>query len=288
MRSPLLPKFTLQAARAAQLRASRISSTDPAAGDAARVAGFSTPAVRDVGGASLRVRFAQPGSIEDGGYLLAIRAAPENAWLPAIAGVPGDKGLDRHGKSRVGLAELMVMGRPLGRQSGSDGDGGCIECTGITFLSEESLQQLFPDQAEVEVVRLARLTSFFLGLNAGRWLTIRMSEIADSACKALAAAPALAPAPARAPAARAAEGFANGAAGRGGGGGDGDGDGYGGRAAEQELERLLRGTGIACAARLQPPPEDSAYLFDHWGAGGNSGVSGQRIVLKDEDPTAKL
>ena len=52
-------------------------------------------------------------SLREGSYLLALRASTPGAYLPAIAGVPCRQGLDRYGESRVGLAECMVMARPL-------------------------------------------------------------------------------------------------------------------------------------------------------------------------------
>ena len=56
------------------------------------------------------------------------------------------------------------------------------------------------------------------------------------------------------------------------------------RAAEQQqlpsrgVADFLDGTGLRCEHRVDPPPEDASHLFEFWGAGGNSGVSGQRIV----------
>ena len=130
-----------------------------------KVEGYSTPAVQDVGGASLRLRYdAKTSSLREGGYLLAIRAESAECWLPAIAGVPGGKGLDRHGNSRVDLAELMIMGRPVvvGRH-----DSTPLKSEHITFLAEDTLRQFLPEGAHVEVVNVVRLTDFFLGLNAG-------------------------------------------------------------------------------------------------------------------------
>eukprot|EP00435_Cladocopium_sp_Y103_P038682 s3161_g10.t1 len=84
------------------------------------VLNFSTPAVRDIGGASLCIRLeASAGpdvnqrhvALREGGYLLALRGADSGNFLPAIAGVPCRQGLDRAGLSRVGLAECMVLAR---------------------------------------------------------------------------------------------------------------------------------------------------------------------------------
>jgi len=112
MRNPLLPSIPLWAAKAAQTQATR--TTDDGIRDA-RVVGNSTDAVRDVGGASVRVRMEGP-TLLDGGYLFAIRPAQVHrtaggsagqlhTWLPAISGVPGSK----YGASRERLAELMVL-----------------------------------------------------------------------------------------------------------------------------------------------------------------------------------
>ena len=62
------------------------------------VTGHSTPAVRDVGCASVRVKLDE--ELEDGGYLLALQSGKHTekgqpfsrSTVPAIAAVPGDKG----------------------------------------------------------------------------------------------------------------------------------------------------------------------------------------------------
>jgi hypothetical protein len=133
-----------------------------------------------VGGASVRLRHlgGEGNFLPDGGYLLGIRVAREGAgWLPAIAGVPGDRGPDDHGSYRRGLAELMVFGRPL------DKDG--VQGPAVTTLHEEALAQLMPVGSQVDAVVLERVTDFFLGLNAGQWLKIRLGQISDASLEFL-------------------------------------------------------------------------------------------------------
>ena len=56
---------------------------------------------------------------------------------------------------------------------------------------------------------------------------------------------------------------------------------------QADVHSLLTGTGLRCEHRVEPPPEDMAYLFEYWGAGGNSGISGQTIVeANDHDNMA--
>ena len=55
----------------------------------------------------------------------------------------------------------MVMARPLKAK-----EEGPLFASEVTFLAEDTLQQLFPVESKVEVVNLTRVTDFFLGLNA--------------------------------------------------------------------------------------------------------------------------
>ena len=43
-------------------------------------------------------------------------------------------------------------------------------------------------------------------------------------------------------------------------------------------ELVPKHAGLEASDDIEEPPPDAAYLFDHWGAGGNSGVSGQRCL----------
>jgi hypothetical protein len=224
-------------------------------------------------------------AVADGGYLLALeRSAPSNRpigstlvanrsgrcpqaaererdgsvtrirtdedlsqrWLlPAIAAVPGDKGLDRYERSREGLAECVVMCRAI-----QTSDGGAPESDGITFLHHEALQQIFPVGGQVEVHVIARVHDFFLGLNAGTWLKIRMQQIAQAAEHHMQ-------------------------------------QNHSTQLASWQCataEDVLRAGGLAMSRHVEPPPADAAYLFDHWGSGGNAGVSGQRCVPSGVTP----
>jgi len=109
-------------------------------------------------------------ALQYGGYLVAVRRKGDFVFLPAVAGVPGRQGLDRYKESRLGLAECMVMARPL---SSDD----------VTFLHEPALQRWMIEGSSVDIVLLARLTDFFLGMNAGTWLRVRILDIAGAARK---------------------------------------------------------------------------------------------------------
>ncbi len=226
MRNRLLPQLSLEVAAAAQ---NICGSKESISVD---INGYTTPAVRDVGAASLRLKFPKTIDINSGGYLLGIRAEGCQAFLPAIAGVPWDEGLDRYGASRRGLAELVVMGRPLSIDE--------YPVPHVTFLPEDILAALYPKQGRAEVVIIERLTDFFLGLNAGRWLLIRMSQLCDATSTHLADVP----------------------------------------IHDSSFDALLRESGIAFDATEAPqaPPEDKSYLFHHHALSGNGGISGQRIV----------
>ena len=114
-------------------------------------------------------------SLEGGSYLLAVRL--RRAWLPALAGVPGCEMPDAYGACRAGLAELMVLGRPMA--SGDSAWG--VACSHVTHLPEAVLRQHFARSAEVEVVNLRRLCAFAPGLNAGRWLEAQVADVSRKA-----------------------------------------------------------------------------------------------------------
>ena len=84
----------------------------------ANIIGYSTCAVRDVGGASIRIRFDDTRALQSGGYLFMLKNQSNfHSGLPAIACIPGNTP-DRRGNSREGLAECIVMGKPA--TAGSD------------------------------------------------------------------------------------------------------------------------------------------------------------------------
>lgn len=220
------------------------------------VTGHTTPALADIGRASLRVRFTSPDAAHHptGGLIIGIRRHPDERFLPAVAAAPGDRGPDRHGSTRESLAELVLMARPLheaeddaaAAEIDGDASGGIRTLAGgvaVTSVDDETLR----DWAQVghssaEVIILRRVTDFHLGLNANRWLKIRMRQIADGA-EALAATEASSVA----------------------------------RDFPSTLEAYLRGTGFALdpSGLVRPRPPDASFLFEHWGAGGNTGISGQ-------------
>ena len=234
-------------------------------GDAlpAVVTGHTTPACADIGRGSLRVQFSPPPSAHrareppEGGLIVGVRVAPHAGFLPAVAAAPGDRGPDRLGRSRAGLAELVVLARPTARPS--------TEAELLTCLDDATLRAWAPEGAEAEVAVLARVADFHLGLNANRWLKIRMREIADAA----------EPLARNLTAAREEEnveegaevvGVLNGVEG-------------GVRPEEGGHAALLRRAGLrpddAKSGFVSERPADAAHVFEYWGAGGNTGVSGQ-------------
>ena len=345
MRSPLLPKMPLKVARMVQRFAEQKCIEQEKYGKhiqlsisplIAEVVGYTTPAVKDIGAASLRIRFLEPNAanslialtknefssnpnhhvdnqhkpdvnklyninnVDDiykdvfhdgGGYLLAIRlhknckkaTIDENSiqysgFLPAIAGIPGKKGLDRYGNSRVASAELIVMGRPLAnndkpisaKEENDQITKDNVKSAEVTFFSEDTISNLFPVGSLIEVINVARVTDFFLGLNAGRWLTIRIKEICDKGVKHVILMSKNSH-------------FKNGIC----------------EGCEHEdpdiadindyfLVNALSTMKVLNFNCIEDPPEDASYLFHHWGSGGNSGVSGQKIVLEKEDIEQKL
>jgi hypothetical protein len=189
-------------------------------------------------------------------------------FLPAIAAAPGARGPDRHGNSRDGLAELVVMARPLATEEtlsrrdgekvgGGEGkrfqkkrDANRIDARDmfVTSLDDASLRSWLPVGAKADIVVLRRVTGFHLGLNANRWLKIRMREIADGVA-----------------------GLA-----------------FLDRDEKTEEKTnvsaspasFYRGTGLVLdpSGVINDAPVGASYEFEHWGAGGNTGVSGQVTV----------
>lgn len=129
----------------------------------ATVQGFSTPSTTDVGAASVRLRIPEPLEgvfAEQGSVTLGVRRAGTEAWLPAIAGVPGHHA-DRAGIARHGLLEMLVMARPTTK--------GCI-----TFVHEEALRDWAPVGQELELCPLKRLDDFHIDDGSGPWLRDRI------------------------------------------------------------------------------------------------------------------
>jgi hypothetical protein len=228
------------------------------------------------GGLLLGVRRTVPSSFDTVSADRATREVEPSAYrfLPAIAAAPGARGPDRHGNSRDGLAELVVMARPLATEEtlsrrddvaesekGSGGEGKRFQKkprdanridardeSFVTSLDDASLRSWLPVGAKADIVVVRRVTGFHLGLNANRWLKIRMREIADGVGELA---------------------FL-----------DRD---------EKTEEKtnvsaspasFYRGTGLVLdpSGVINDAPVGASYDFEHWGAGGNTGVSGQVTV----------
>lgn len=239
------PAWPRSAVLSASHQAERLVNSDPGKLLPARVEGHTTPSTADIGAASLRLRFFAAGAedsremgttsaLKDGGYLMAIRIPGRGGrFLPAAAGVPGRQGLDRHGGSRVGLAECCIIARPV-----TDGTA--------TLVPDAMLREWAPVGTPVEVVLLARVTDFFLGLNAGTWLRIRIGEIMIEGQRWVQA----------------------------------QADACDGASAADEVA-MLSDTGFFASAEVKPGIEDSTELFHFWGGSGNAGMSGQVIRLPE-------
>ena len=251
-----LQRMCERASSSAAASSSTARTSPPAPILPVEVTGHTTPALADIGRASLRVRFTSPDASQHptGGLILGIRRHPDERFLPAVAAAPGDRGPDRHGATRESLAELVIMARPLHEDeddasaSEIDGDdsGGIrtlARGVAVTSVDDETLRDWARvGHASAEVIILRRVTDFHLGLNAHRWLKIRMRQIADGA-ESLAATEASTVS----------------------------------RDSRATLEAYLRGTGFELdpSGRVRPRPPDASFLFEHWGAGGNTGISGQ-------------
>ena len=84
----------------------------------------------------------------------------------------------------------------------------------------------------MEVALCGRVTDFFLGLNAGVWLRLRLLEILERGAAAVAAAKE----PVEAPG----------------------------------LDALLAGTGFVQSAAVEAPPADASATWNFWGPSGNA------------------
>jgi hypothetical protein len=295
----------------------RLCETSPSSSRLdAEVTGHTTPAVADIGRGSLRVRFLGRKKGEDaasahapafptGGLLLGVRRKPTRLssfdddesfssaktqgtarrrvhdpfrFLPAIAAAPGDRGPDRYDASRDGLAELVVMARPLVVDEMTRGE----ETTNrfserfsarsapkraddmVTSLDDDALRAFLPVGAGAEVVLVRRVTGFHLGLNANRWLKIRMREIADGVTEVLAREDAEFDRSKTVESAAVAKKEA-----------------VGNVESGDPFERFLRETGLVLdvSSAVRSVPIGASFEFEHWGAGGNTGVSGQVTKL---------
>jgi hypothetical protein len=119
---------------------------------------------------------------------------------------------------------------------------------------------------------LRRVTDFFLGLNAGQWLRIRIGQIADGAAQWLETQ-------ADRPSWSASDLNANTKS-------TDDqvqdkGDSH--AALGEGLAALYKHTVLLCGATDEAPPEDKAYLFQYYCLSGNGGVSGQVTWEHDGD-----
>ena len=252
-----LQRMCERASSSAAASSSTARTSPPAPILPVEVTGYTTPALADIGRASLRVRFTSPDASQHptGGLILGIRRHPDERFLPAVAAAPGDRGPDRHGATRESLAELVIMARPLHENedeasaSEIDGDdsGGIrtlARGVAVTSVDDETLRDWARvGHASAEVIILRRVTDFHLGLNAHRWLKIRMRQIADGAESLAVTEASTVSRDSRA----------------------------------ETLEAFLRGTGFELdpSGRVRPRPPDASFLFEHWGAGGNTGISGQ-------------
>merc|ERR1712150_116029 len=176
---------------------------------------------------------------------IAVRPTHSDQFVGGIAGVPGNQGLDRYGRSRLGLAECMLMARPLTDES---------QISGVSFLDVVSLEQWLPAGCEVDLVCLKRVTDFFLGLNAGTWLKIRIMDISQKSNDWLSAQSLDVEYPML--------------------------------EQKQQISSLLSSTGLHIVDDVEEAPADASELWNFWGGGGNTGVSGQLCLPVEDCPPA--
>ena len=123
----------------------------------------------------------------------------------------------------------------------------------VTFLPKKVLQEVYPTQSTVDIVLLKHCTDFFLGLNAGRWLMLRMSELCEKSSKFLIN-----------------EEKTN----------------IDTNVIEEvKFQTLLNNSGISWdpTENTEDPEPDQAYLFHHYNLSGNGGISGQKIIVHHDD-----
>ena len=131
------------------------------------------------------------------------------------------------GNFRPGLAELMVIGRPV-HESPHE----------LTILPHPALTQAFPAGSEVDVVVIERVTDFFLGLNAGQWLKIRIAQISDGGLACLRSAA--------------------------------------GDDADVSAFDVLEGTSLRPIGVAEPPPTDASHLHHFYGNFASNFASDER------------
>lgn len=150
-----------------------------------RLQGYSTDAIRRIGASSLRIT-CDPNAIEPGSYLMALRAG--TTWLPALSAVPGDLP-DSRGSPRNGMAELLIMARPIALEIAANDDNVQCDphaCTHVTCLSDETLRHLFDsnDNPKLELMSLQRVAPFVDKMSEPLWLKTRMRAVEMQATEA--------------------------------------------------------------------------------------------------------
>ena len=113
----------------------------------AKVSGYTTNFVRDVGGASVRLNMLHA-PLPMGGWLVGVRATNwhEHAFLPAIGGAPGSPDI-LDGK-RHGHLDAMVLANP------EDGNT-------VSFLDDDALQRWLPMDQAIEIAPIWQCDDFF-------------------------------------------------------------------------------------------------------------------------------
>jgi hypothetical protein len=146
----------------------------------------------------------------------------------------------------------MVFGRPL--EEAWRHEGGGEACRRVTTVQDEALRQLLPAGRAVEVVVLARVTDFFLGLNAGQWLKIRLAQVADGGLAFLAKQRHPPPPHERRHTAP------------------------GDDRCDDEYRALLEGTGLQLVDEVEAPPADESHLHHFYGNFGGAGGDWEQLI----------
>mmetsp|Transcript_10032 Transcript_10032/g.21893 ORF Transcript_10032/g.21893 Transcript_10032/m.21893 type:complete len:256 (-) Transcript_10032:309-1076(-) len=126
------------------------------------VAGYTTQKTRAAGAHSLRLLVrGDPGLLQQGAYLVAVRTNPSAAWLIGLAGIRGNNVTDRKD-----AMEVVILARPD------------VKFTSVMYLPEETLQLLFPvrHMAEARFLKFLRPTQHDC---PEQWLRDRLLRLAN-------------------------------------------------------------------------------------------------------------
>ena len=139
------------------------------------VTGYAPLGIERVGGAwVLEPAQQRQQETRHGVFVFGIRSALYRHWLPAIAALLGETP-SRSGECRAGLAEVMVLARPVAAQQTSRTSPGTGYPRDLPGRAN-SARALSPESTSVEVVELLGVSHFRVGMSGGPWLLQRLSD----------------------------------------------------------------------------------------------------------------